>query len=142
MRAAIIPDPALQRLHGQRFDRPHSVDGFDKKRLARTFGLIELVEAAPEWTHASPENVGGAVFEAVVPLFNFFARMPVCGLISYYNATSAPEGPNRVPALMRTKPSRGKSLRPRTRIPFRSRARTRRFAAGPKSASTKFALLG
>ena len=48
----------------------------------------------------------------------------------------------RVPALMRTNPSRGKSLRPRTRIPLRSRARTRRRAAGPKSASTKFALLG
>ena len=38
----------------------------------------------------------------------------------------------RVPALMRTKPSRGKSLRPRTRIPLRSRARTRRSRRGTK----------
>jgi NADPH-dependent curcumin reductase CurA len=31
---------------------------------------------------------GGAVFEAVFPLLNPFARIPVCGLISMYNATS------------------------------------------------------
>ncbi len=48
------------------------------------------------------ENVGGAVFEAVLPLFNFFARMPVCGLIAHYNATSLPEGPNKTPLLMRS----------------------------------------
>ena len=48
----------------------------------------------------------------------------------------------RVPALMRTKPSRGKSFRSRTRMPFRSRARTMRCAPGPKSARTKFAALG
>jgi len=47
------------------------------------------------------ENVGGKVFEAVLPLFNFFARMPVCGLIAHYNATSLPEGPNKIPLLMR-----------------------------------------
>ena len=41
------------------------------------------------------------MFEAVLPLFNFFARMPVCGLIAQYNATALPEGPNRVPQLMR-----------------------------------------
>src|SRR5258707_15048492 len=48
----------------------------------------------------------------------------------------------RVPALMRTNPSRGKSFRSRTRIPFRSSARTRRCAPGPKSTRTKFAALG
>lgn len=31
------------------------------------------------------ENVGGAVLEAVFPLFNAFARMPVCGLAAQYN---------------------------------------------------------
>ena len=46
------------------------------------------------------ENVGGAVWEAVLPLFNMFARVPVCGLISHYNATSLPGAPNRVPELM------------------------------------------
>src|SRR5436190_8277012 len=31
------------------------------------------------------ENVGGAVFEAVYPLLNAFARIPVCVLIAQYN---------------------------------------------------------
>src|SRR5436190_2776924 len=35
------------------------------------------------------ENVGGAVFEAVFPLLNPFARIPVCGLIAHYNDTEA-----------------------------------------------------
>ncbi len=48
----------------------------------------------------------------------------------------------RVPALMRTKPSRGKSFRSRMRIPSRSRAFTRRWARGPKSARMKLAPLG
>ena len=46
------------------------------------------------------ENVGGIVWEAVLPLFNMRARVPVCGLISHYNATSLPGAPNRVPELM------------------------------------------
>ena len=47
------------------------------------------------------ENVGGAVFEAVFPLLNPFARIPVCGLISMYNATALSPGPILVPQLMR-----------------------------------------
>ncbi len=47
------------------------------------------------------ENVGGAVFDAVLPLLNPFARIPVCGLIAQYNATELPPGPNRLPLLMR-----------------------------------------
>jgi NADPH-dependent curcumin reductase CurA len=47
------------------------------------------------------ETVGGAVFSAVLPLLNPFARVPVCGLIADYNATELPPGPNRVPLLMR-----------------------------------------
>jgi hypothetical protein len=34
------------------------------------------------------ENVGGAVFNAVFPLLNDFARVPVCGLIAQYNDTA------------------------------------------------------
>jgi NADPH-dependent curcumin reductase len=40
------------------------------------------------------------VFEAVLPLLNRFARVPVCGLIAHYNAADLPGGPNRVPLLM------------------------------------------
>ena len=46
------------------------------------------------------ENVGGAVFDAVLPLLNTGARVPVCGLVSQYNATSLPAGPDRLSMLM------------------------------------------
>ncbi|MGL0941953.1 NADP-dependent oxidoreductase [Vibrio vulnificus] len=46
------------------------------------------------------ENVGGKVFDAVMPLLNTGARIPLCGLISQYNATSLPEGPDRMFMLM------------------------------------------
>ncbi|MBU2887289.1 NADP-dependent oxidoreductase [Gilvimarinus agarilyticus] len=46
------------------------------------------------------ENVGGKVFDAVLPLLNTSARVPLCGLISQYNATSLPEGPDRLSMLM------------------------------------------
>jgi len=48
------------------------------------------------------ENVGGAVFDAVMPLLNSCARIPLCGLISQYNATELPVGPDRLSLLMGT----------------------------------------
>jgi len=48
------------------------------------------------------ENVGGAVFDAVMPLLNSCARVPLCGLISQYNATELPPGPDRLSMLMGT----------------------------------------
>src|ERR1700754_3327166 len=45
----------------------------------------KLKEACPKGIDVYFENVGGAVFEAVFPLLNAFARVPVCGLISEYN---------------------------------------------------------
>lgn len=48
------------------------------------------------------ESVGGKVFDAVLPLLNTKARIPVCGLISHYNATQLPDGPDRLSLLMRT----------------------------------------
>ncbi len=60
----------------------------------------DLRAACPKGVDIYFENVGGAVFEAVLPLFNNFARMPVCGAISQYNATALPPGPNQVPALI------------------------------------------
>ena len=56
------------------------------------------------------ENVGGAVFDAVVPLLNTGARIPVCGLVSQYNATSLPDGPDRLSWLM------GQTLRKRLTV--------------------------
>lgn len=46
------------------------------------------------------ENVGGKVFDAVMPLLNTCARVPLCGLISQYNATELPNGPDRMSLLM------------------------------------------
>ncbi|WP_330927164.1 NADP-dependent oxidoreductase [Candidatus Sororendozoicomonas aggregata] len=46
------------------------------------------------------ENVGGKVFDAVLPLLNPKARIPLCGLIAQYNATNLPEGPDRMGLLM------------------------------------------
>lgn len=53
----------------------------------------KLKAACPKGIDVYFENVGGAVFEAVFPLLNAFARVPVCGLISQYNDTadSAPK---------------------------------------------------
>lgn len=48
------------------------------------------------------ESVGGKVFDAVLPLLNIKARIPVCGLVSQYNATQLPDGPDRLSALMGT----------------------------------------
>ena len=60
----------------------------------------DLKAACPDGIDLYFENVGGKVFEAVLPLLNDFARVPVCGRIANYNMTSLPEGPNEVPRLM------------------------------------------
>lgn len=60
----------------------------------------ELRAACPNGIDIYFENVGGAVFEAVLPLLKLFSRVPVCGQIAHYNATGLPEGPNQVPRLL------------------------------------------
>jgi NADPH-dependent curcumin reductase CurA len=62
----------------------------------------ELKAACPNGIDVYFENVGGAVWDAVLPLLNDFARIPVCGLIANYNMTSLPPGPDRTAALMRS----------------------------------------
>jgi NADPH-dependent curcumin reductase CurA len=47
------------------------------------------------------ENVGGAVFQAVLRLLNVGARIPLCGLIADYNATGNSGGPNLRPLLVK-----------------------------------------
>jgi NADPH-dependent curcumin reductase len=47
------------------------------------------------------ENVGGAIFDAVLPRLNLAARVPVCGLIAHYNDSTPAAGPNKMPLLMR-----------------------------------------
>ena len=75
--------------------------GFDACLDHKQPDLAERLKAAcPSGIDIYFENVGGAVFDAVLPLLNNFARIPVCGLIAHYNATELPVGPNRVPQLM------------------------------------------
>ncbi len=86
--------------------------GFDAAVDHRAPDFAErLGAAAPDGIDVYFENVGGAVWEAVWPLLNPFARIPVCGLIAQYNATGLPDGPNQVPALMRSVLSKRLTLR-------------------------------
>lgn len=75
--------------------------GFDACIDHKDAQLPKLLAAAcPKGIDVYFENVGGAVFDAVMPLLNTFARIPVCGLIARYNATSLPSGPDRLALLM------------------------------------------
>lgn len=83
----------------------HVVDtlGFDACIDYKAAGFADALKAAvPEGIDIYFENVGGAVFDAVLPLLNACARIPVCGLISQYNATSLPDGPDRLNMLLGT----------------------------------------
>jgi len=61
----------------------------------------QLKEACPNGIDVYYENVGGAVWDAVLPRLNTFARIPVCGLVANYNMTEIPPGPDRSVGLMR-----------------------------------------
>lgn len=75
--------------------------GFDVALDHRAADFAEqLRTACPEGIDVYFENVGGAVFDAVVPLLNDFARIPVCGLVAHYNDKALPSGPDRMPWLM------------------------------------------
>ena len=76
--------------------------GFDAAVDRRSPTFVEdLAAATPDGVDVYFENVGGAVTEAVVRRLNQYARMPVCGLVSGYNATTAPAGPDQLPGFMR-----------------------------------------
>jgi NADPH-dependent curcumin reductase CurA len=75
--------------------------GFDECLDHRDPDLAaRLKDACPKGIDVYFENVGGAVFEAVFPHLNAFARVPVCGLIAHYNDTQA-AAPKWAPSLMR-----------------------------------------
>ena len=75
--------------------------GFDACIDHRDASMPKLLkEACPKGIDVYFENVGGAVWDAVVPLLNTHSRIPLCGLIAQYNATSLPPGPDRSSQLM------------------------------------------
>ena len=59
----------------------------------------QLAEQCPDGIDVYFENVGGSSWEAVMPLLNNYARVPVCGLIAHYNQTELPPGPDRMSML-------------------------------------------
>jgi hypothetical protein len=86
--------------------------GFDECVDHRAADLpARLAAACPKGVDVYFENVGGATWAAVLPLFNDFARVPVCGLIAHYNDTALPSGPDRTPILMRSVLSKRLTLR-------------------------------
>jgi NADPH-dependent curcumin reductase len=77
--------------------------GFDVCLNRREPQLAErLAAACPQGIDVYFENVGGEVFDAVLPLLNIGARVPVCGYIAHYNEATFPSGPNRVPQVLST----------------------------------------
>jgi NADPH-dependent curcumin reductase CurA len=71
----------------------------------------KLAAACPSGIDIYFENVGGAIWQAVLPLLNTYARVPVCGLIAQYSAAGPPPGPNLLPATMRAVLSKSLTLR-------------------------------
>jgi NADPH-dependent curcumin reductase len=75
--------------------------GFDACVNYKTDDLVPaLKEACPSGVDVYFENVGGAVLAAVLRVLNRGARIPLCGMISEYNATEIPGGPNLRPLLV------------------------------------------
>jgi NADPH-dependent curcumin reductase len=60
----------------------------------------DLKAAAPKGIDVYFENVGGEILDTVLLQMNTFGRIPVCGLISAYNATSVPDGPKNLRAVL------------------------------------------
>lgn len=74
--------------------------GFDACLDRHDARLAEhLAAACPVGIDVYFENVGGVVFDAVLPLLNPHARVPVCGFIAHYNDDDLPAGPDRLPGL-------------------------------------------
>jgi NADPH-dependent curcumin reductase len=85
--------------------------GFDECLDHRAPELPQRLSAAcPKGIDVYFESVGGAVLFAVIPLLNVGARVPLCGLISWYNLEKLPAGVDRTPQLLLT------ALRQRVKI--------------------------
>jgi NADPH-dependent curcumin reductase CurA len=61
----------------------------------------KLAAACPDGIDVYFENVGGAVWQAVLPLLNKFARVPVSGLVAQYNDAGEAAGTDWLPGTMR-----------------------------------------
>jgi NADPH-dependent curcumin reductase CurA len=74
--------------------------GFDAVVDHRSKDFVGDLEAAcPKGIDVYFENVGGHVWDAVFPLLNPFARVPICGLVAQYNGAISSDA-DRLPAMM------------------------------------------
>lgn len=77
--------------------------GFDAAINYKTQDVAQaLREACPNGIDVYFENVGGEISDAIFPLLNNFARIPVCGAISSYNNEQADVGPRVQGYLIKT----------------------------------------
>jgi NADPH-dependent curcumin reductase len=86
--------------------------GFDEVISHKSFDFEKkLAAVCPAGIDVYFENVGGLIWQAVLPLLNKFARVPVCGLISQYNGIPTEDLKNSVAATMRQVLSKSLTLR-------------------------------
>ncbi len=60
----------------------------------------DLKAACPKRIDVYFENVGGEIFDTVLAQMNTFGRIPVCGMISMYNATELTPGPANIRSVL------------------------------------------
>lgn len=96
---------------------PHKVKlleelGFDAAIDHRADDFADqLAAATPDGIDVYFENVGGRVFEAVLPRLNFYGRVPLCGLVTGLNGAVLPEEAYRLSELMRAALSKSLTIR-------------------------------
>ena len=61
----------------------------------------QLARALPNGLDTLFDNVGGYMFEALMPYFNKHAQIVICGTIAQYGFPGAPDEPNRLPELLK-----------------------------------------
>ncbi|WP_158817451.1 NADP-dependent oxidoreductase [Methylocapsa sp. S129] len=86
--------------------------GFDAAIDHRSPGFAEdLAAACPNGIDVYFELVGGVVWQAVLPLLNEHARVPLCGLTAQYNNPVSDDGVDHLPATFMEILSRSVTLR-------------------------------
>jgi NADPH-dependent curcumin reductase len=60
-----------------------------------------LAAACPAGVDVYFENVGGAIWQAILPLLNQFARVPISGVIAHYDGSGSSSGGDHLPGTMR-----------------------------------------